>query len=107
MNADVELYRSAVQASALCAGLLAQHDIPKLLRDIGHSHSIGPILDPTLYRDRSRAMDEDAEILRAALPLRNLGVRLERAVPHEGAGGTAAAATAPHPTKGEPRGGRG
>jgi hypothetical protein len=67
----------------LCADLLAQHDLPGLLRDIERAHAAGPILDPTLYRDKAKAMDEDAELLRAALKLRAFGGTPELAkIPH-------------------------
>lgn len=48
---------------------LLQVDLPKAIENIGRAHAIGPILDPTLYREKHRAMEEDEQLFRAALPL--------------------------------------
>lgn len=64
-------YQAAIHACMLARHLLWQHDIPALLEDIAHAESVGPILDPTLYREKARAMEQDRELLRAALPLRS------------------------------------
>ena len=69
---NVILYQSAVKTAALCAQMLAQFDIPELLHAIERGHAFGPILDPTLYRDKHKAMDEDKELLEAANRLREL-----------------------------------
>jgi hypothetical protein len=66
---DVETYQSAVQACAIAATLLRQHDIPELLRAIEHADAFGPLLDPTLWRDKHEAMNRDRKLLEAALPL--------------------------------------
>ncbi len=75
----IEEYRSALRTCALAAQLLAQHDIPKLLADIEHADSFGPLLDPTLWRDKHKAMNEDREMFRAALSLRVIGMKLVKA----------------------------
>jgi len=62
-------YQSAVLAVHLCARMIGQHDLPKLLKAIEDAHSTGPILDPTLYREaaealrKMREMREDSERL--------------------------------------------
>ena len=76
-SAKVAEYQAAVQAVVLAAKLLRQHPLPDLLRDIERAHAVGPILDPTLYRSKNQAMDEDAKMLRAALPLWRLGEGLK------------------------------
>ena len=42
-------------------------DLPlqEMLNAISHSHSFAHILDPTLYRDKMGAMEEDEAVLRA------------------------------------------
>lgn len=77
-DADVILYRSAVATAQLCAQLLSQHDLPQLLRDIERADAIGPILDPTLWRDKNKAMEEDKELLEAANKLRAIHVKRAR-----------------------------
>lgn len=62
-------YQEAVKACALARALLQVHDIPGMLRAIDHADAVGPILDPTLYRERAGAMAEDRQLLKAALPL--------------------------------------
>lgn len=69
----VNEYQAAVLAAKLCANLLATHDIPGFLKAIERSHAIGPMLDPTLYRAKVKAMEEDKELLEAALKLRKFG----------------------------------
>lgn len=69
-------YESGLQAVYLAASLLAQHDLPAMLAAITRADSIGAILDPTLYRDRQKAMHEDQEAINAALRLAALGRKL-------------------------------
>lgn len=66
---DVETYQQAVQSCALAAAIVRQYDVPALLRAIERAHAVGPILDPTLYRDKAGAMDRDRQLLEAAMPL--------------------------------------
>lgn len=66
---DIERYQAAVRACAEAVRIVCQHDIPGLLEAIERAHAVGPILDPTLYRDKATMMDQDAELLRSALPL--------------------------------------
>lgn len=70
---SVEEYQSAVVAAKLCANMLAGHDITKLLNAIERADAVGPMLDPTLYRDKQKAMHEDKELLQAALKLARFG----------------------------------
>jgi len=66
---NIEEYQSAVRTCALVAQMLAQHDIPQLLRDIGRADLVGPLLDPTLWLAKHQAMLEDKSLLEAALGL--------------------------------------
>lgn len=66
-------YQAAVSACALAAQVLAAHDVPELLADIERADSAGAFLDPTLWINKRAAMLQDAELLRAALPLHRLG----------------------------------
>lgn len=72
VSEKVEEYRAAIVCVALCGKLLAQHDLPALLAAIERAEAVGPIVDPTLYREKAKAMEEDREAMRAALPLRTL-----------------------------------
>ena len=65
----VEQYQSAVITCALAGRVLAQHDIEGLLKAVEWTESVGHVLEPTLYREKAPAMREDAELLKAALPL--------------------------------------
>lgn len=73
---SVEEYQSAVVAAKFCANLLAGHDINKLLDAIERADAVGPVLDPTLYRDKQKAMHEDKELLQAALKLARFGAKV-------------------------------
>lgn len=79
MNVErIAEYRAAVTQVVMAARVIGSHDLPGLLAAIETSHAVGPMLDPTLYRDAAKAMDEDADVLRAAMPLYRLAERLER-----------------------------
>jgi hypothetical protein len=81
-------YQAAVAVCATTAGVLTHVDLPAILESIEKAHTVGPILDPTLYRDKRKAMEEDAELLKAALPLWRLAKkRIEAAKAKEAAGG--------------------
>lgn len=67
--ADVDTYQQAVIIVEGARRVLAELEIPALLRAIEHAESFGPIFDPTLYREKSQAMAEDKALLKAALPL--------------------------------------
>lgn len=62
-------YQSLLRSAMLAGAMLQPFDIDGALVAIGRSHAIGPILDPTLYRDKVDAMELDAELLKAARPL--------------------------------------
>lgn len=75
-KAQINAYRDAVLAAYFSANRLAAHDIHKLLADIERAESIGPIVDPTFFREKMKAMEEDKAVLRAAIPLWNIGKKL-------------------------------
>lgn len=67
--ADIAAYQHAIRTCAAAREVLSGLDIPGLLRAIDHADALGPILDPTLYREKAKAMAEDKALLQAALPL--------------------------------------
>lgn len=69
MNAKGLEYQAAVGSCALVGSMLTQYDLPEMLRAIEHAEAMGPMIDPTLYREKADAMDEDKTLLEAALPL--------------------------------------
>jgi hypothetical protein len=55
--------------TVIAAGtLLSTVDVPGMIARMGLADALGPMLDPTLYRDRAKAMDQDRDLLNAALP---------------------------------------
>ena len=68
-------YRQYVVNAALLANMAAQIPVTELLTAIEHD-AVGPIVDPTLYRDRARALEQDRELLEAVAPLAAMGRRL-------------------------------
>lgn len=71
-------YRQAVQSAAMAARMLMQHDLEAVIAAIDRAAALGPVLDPTLYREKARAMQEDRELLMAAKPLWDWGKTLWR-----------------------------
>jgi hypothetical protein len=64
--------------------MLEVHDLQAMLVAIERADSAGPLLDPTLWMKNRKKMDEDRELLMAALPLANMGKRMrERLNPSE------------------------
>lgn len=76
---DIEEYRSAVQACVMAARMLSMHDIPGMLTAIERAHALGPVVDPTLWKQKCQAMEEDKEMLEAALPLLRIAKKLAAA----------------------------
>lgn len=70
-------HTAAMQAVILCARILAQHDIPNMLRAGSTALDVGYFLNPTLWIQKNKALEEDMASMRAALPLHELGKKLE------------------------------
>jgi hypothetical protein len=62
-------YQAAVGSCALVGSMLTQYDLPAMLNAIERAEAIGPMIDPTLYREKAEAMGQDKDLLEAALPL--------------------------------------
>lgn len=71
-----EEYKEAVRACHMAAAIVGQHDLDGVLRRIANAETMGPLLDPTLYREKGQAMREDKEVVEAALPLCRLAAKL-------------------------------
>ncbi len=69
-------YRHAIIILTAGARVIAGIDVPTLLQAIEYADGLGPLLDPTLWRDKHQAMEEDRQLLRAALPLHHFGKML-------------------------------
>lgn len=62
-------YQDQLKRLALVAQLIRDIPVAKLLADVDRANSIGPILHPTLWREKANAMALDKKLLEAALPL--------------------------------------
>jgi hypothetical protein len=69
-------YRAAVTGCVLVSRILQQYDLPALLEAIEKADAFGCFIDPALWMNNRDKMNEDREILRAALPLWQMGKRL-------------------------------
>lgn len=69
MSAKGLEYQAAVGTCALVGVMLTEHDLPGMLNAIEHAEAVGPMIDPTLYRNKHEAMGHDKDLLEAALPL--------------------------------------
>lgn len=77
---DKEAYISAHTAATMAYSLLSMHDYGKLIEAQNTADAIGPIIDPTLYRDKMKAMHEDRTIFEAANAfVRTVTAALEKA----------------------------
>jgi len=66
LSEKIKAYRDAVIATQIALAVLVPHDYTELLRAIEHADAFGPLLDPTLWRDKQKAMNEDRKMLEAA-----------------------------------------
>lgn len=77
MSEKAEQYRAALfVVIAAAEALSAIDDLPQLIQDIDRADAIGPLLNPTLWIGKNKAMGEDREMFEAALPLYRLGLKL-------------------------------
>jgi hypothetical protein len=74
-EAKAQRYQDAVIACVAARRALKVHDLAGLLEAIEHAGAVAPILDPTLYREKASAMEEDRRLLEAALRFVNAEVR--------------------------------
>lgn len=63
----IEKYRFARAACEFARVVLKEHDIEQILKDINRADAVGMFVDPTLWRDKHQAMDEDKMVFAAAL----------------------------------------
>ena len=64
-----ENYQATLAGLWAMAQLIDEAPIAEMLAAAERADVMGPLLDPTLYREKSRALQEDREMLRA---LRNV-----------------------------------
>jgi len=69
---NVDEYREHLIGAILIVKMAGNIPVPELLQAIEHAEVVGPVLDPTLYRNKAHAMEQDKELLRAVLPIHQL-----------------------------------
>jgi hypothetical protein len=65
----IDEYREYLKTAYMYAQLIGFIPIPNILNAISHTEALGPILDPTLYREKMKAMEEDKKLLETLLPI--------------------------------------
>lgn len=60
---DSDEYRNELLQVYLVARFLRQAKLGELNERIEHAHALGPILDPTLYRDKMELMRQDGDVV--------------------------------------------
>lgn len=71
-----EEYEVTLRSVISAAYMLAMYDLPKILQAIDLADTLGPFRDPTLWAEKGEAMRQDADLLRAALPLWRFGKQI-------------------------------
>lgn len=61
-----EAYINARLACEIARNVLRGHDLAALIGNLDRADALGPFVDPTLYREKRRAMQEDREVFAAA-----------------------------------------
>ena len=62
-------HAEGVFAVVMAARVLSSVELERVIESAETALAVGPILDPTLYRDHAHRLEQDLELLRAALPL--------------------------------------
>lgn len=70
-------HRQQLIMVATSASILADLDIPGMIADIARAEALGPLLDAKAWKDRHAQMEQDKEMLTAALPLWRFGQKLK------------------------------
>lgn len=73
------VYRSVVVTASFAAKMLEHLDFDAVIAAIDRAEAVGPIVDPTLYREKSQAMREDRELLVAARELQKIALKMSDA----------------------------
>ncbi len=79
MSADAESYRAKLVVCVSAAQILADLDLEKLIEDGQRALEIGCLLNPSAWIEKHEALEQDIEVMRAALPLAKLGKRIAAA----------------------------
>jgi len=79
----VEEYRMQIGLCITAARIIADTDLPDILKRIELADSLGGIVDPTLWRDRRQAMEEDKRLVKAAFPLWKMAQELKLMQPKQ------------------------
>ena len=83
MNDDVKVsldYQDAIRACVMVGAMVSQYDLPEILAAISRAETIGPLVDPVLYIRKRKAMEQDKQLVEAALPLWRFTKELLKAV---------------------------
>lgn len=64
--ADIDNWQGAVMASMVAAELLNAYPLAELVRAGERAESIGPLADPTLWREKHQALSQNLVVLKAA-----------------------------------------
>jgi hypothetical protein len=62
-------YINATNTVQIAAGLLTTLDLAEVLTCMERADALGPMLDPTLYKEAAERMDAQRRLIQAALPL--------------------------------------
>lgn len=78
--AGKQQYALSLSLVGQAATLLSLADLDTVLRTIGMAESVGPILEPTMYRNASvsGSLRQQREIVEAAIALRDVAQRIQK-----------------------------
>ena len=78
---DAEEYRSALIQCWMLANLSENIPTGEMLSRIAAADTIGPMIDPTLWMEKHKAMKEDKKIIEAIATLQSAFLKLKAAHP--------------------------
>lgn len=68
---DSEIYRNQLQFAWVVAGWVSRMPAAEMLEAAERADAVGPLLDPTLYIEKGKALAGDIALLRALVELKN------------------------------------
>jgi hypothetical protein len=68
---DEDVYRTELQRAYIVLAVVAMMPLDEMIDEISRAEALAPILDPTAFREKGRAMLEDRRLLVALRDVRD------------------------------------
>jgi hypothetical protein len=73
---DGDTYGTIILAALIASKMISLYDLPDLLSRMSLAHTTASIYDPTLWMNKHKMMEEDRELIEAAMPLWRMAMKM-------------------------------